>query len=137
MNGNACNKLLKKLSKLKYDVPRRLRKYVEALVAFEKVKKSCFELILLPSYKSDIEEFRRAYDALGVPMTNKVHILVEHVIPFCEKHEKGLGFFSEQAFEAVHADFKKTWKNYKVDESNPQFGEKLLQATLKYNFKHL
>ena len=39
--------------------------------------------------------------------------------------------------EAVHADFKKTWKNYKVAEENPAFGKRLLSATLKYNSKHL
>ena len=97
MNGNACKKLLGKLSILKRRVPRKLRKYVEALGAFEKVRQSCFGQDLLPSYRADIQDFREAYEKLNIAMTNKVHVLVDHVADFCEKHQKGLGFFSEQA----------------------------------------
>ena len=39
--------------------------------------------------------------------------------------------------EAVHADFKKTWKNYKRSENHPEFGNMLLAAVLKYNVKHM
>ena len=42
-------------------------------------------------------EFKKAYEKLNIPMTNKVHVLVAHVADFCEKKNKGLGFFSEQA----------------------------------------
>ena len=39
--------------------------------------------------------------------------------------------------EAVHCDFKKTWKNYKVTEENSNFGQRVKAATLKYNVKHI
>ena len=42
-------------------------------------------------------------------------------------------FFSE----AVHADFKKTWKFFKRDEKNPNYEKNLLKAVLKYNAKHI
>ena len=42
---------------------------------------------------------------------NKVHILIDHVPDFCEAKQKGLGYFSEQASEAVHCNFKNTFKN--------------------------
>ena len=97
MNGNACKNLLEKLDKLRSQIPRRLGKYVEALSLFNEVRKSCFGQELLPSFKLDIARFRKAYEKLGVPFTNKVHVLVEHVPVFCDQMQKGLGYFSEQA----------------------------------------
>lgn len=137
MNGNACKKVLLKLDKLRQDVPRRLSKYVTALEEFEKVRNSCFSQTLEPDFHLKIVKFSKAYDELGVPRTNKVHILVDHVPEFCIAMQMGLGFFSEQAFEAVHCNFKKTWMYYCVNEIDPKFNEKLLAATMKYNSKHL
>ena len=108
-----------------------------ALEAFAKVKESCFGMELLPSFKSDIQEFKRCYDLLGINVINKVHVLVDHVPEFCERKQKALGYFTEQASEAVHCDFKTTWKYYQVSEENEKFPEKLLAAVLKYNAKHL
>ena len=137
MNGNACKKVLLKLDSLRRHVPRRLSKFVSALEEFETVRNSCFGQELHPDYKLNIIRFSKAYDQLGVPRTNKVHILVDHVPDFCDSKGKGLGFYSEQASEAVHCDYKKTWKNHKVHETNPKFPSNLLAATLKYNCKHL
>lgn len=39
--------------------------------------------------------------------------------------------------ESVHANFKKIWAYYKCDEENPNYEEKLLKATLKYNAMHI
>ena len=97
LNGNACKKLLEKLENLRSQVPRRLGKYIEALSLFNDVRKSCFGQDLLPSFKLDIERFKKAYERLGVPFTNKVHVLVEHVPEFCDQTKRGLGFYSEQA----------------------------------------
>ena len=97
LNGNSCKMLLSKLDKLRSRVPRRLGKFVEALVMFDEVRKSCFGQTLLPSFKLDIERFRKAYERLGAPFTNKIHVLLAHVPEFCEKTQKGLGYFSEQA----------------------------------------
>ena len=97
MNGNSCKKLLKKLRKLKKEVPRRLWKFIFALEAFENVRNSCFGQVLLPCYKNDIKKFSEAYDKLQVPRTNKVHILIDHVPQFCDLTQRGLGYYSEQA----------------------------------------
>ena len=97
LNGNACKKLLLKLASIKPQVPKRLWKYISALEAFEKVRISCFSQILHSNFKEDITKFAKAYDKLDIPRTNKVHILIDHVPDFCEKHQRGLGYFSEQA----------------------------------------
>ena len=137
MDGNSCKKLLLKLRTLRKDVPRRLWMYVTALEAFEKVRNSCFGQTLHFSFKKDIQKFAQAYDKLGVQRTNKVHILIDHVPDFCDATKVGLGHFSEQASEAVHCDYKKTYRYYHVNESNPKFPSKILAATSKYNEKHL
>ena len=97
LDGNACKKILLKLDQLRSQVPRRLARFVDALEAFNKVREACFSQELDPGFKIYISNFEKAYKKLGVPMTNKVHILVAHVPDFCERNGMGLGFFSEQA----------------------------------------
>ena len=63
--------------------------------------------------------------------------MVDHVPEFCDRKQKSLGYFTEQASEAVHCDFKKTWKYYQVSEDDEKFPERLEAAVLKYNAKHL
>ena len=97
LNGNSCKKLLEKLSNLKTQVPKRLWKYIVALDKFNEVRKSCFGQVLNPNYKQKIEDFKKAYEKLNIPMTNKVHVLVVHVPEYCDKKKQALGVDSEQA----------------------------------------
>ena len=97
LNGNAAKKVLEKLDDLESKVPDHLQIFVVALRAFDAVRKACFGQVLDPSYLMAIENFRIAYLALGIKITPKVHIVLEHVGEFCERHGQGLGFFSEQA----------------------------------------
>uniref|UniRef100_A0A1I8I628 Arf-GAP with coiled-coil, ANK repeat and PH domain-containing protein 2 n=2 Tax=Macrostomum lignano TaxID=282301 RepID=A0A1I8I628_9PLAT len=61
-----------------------------------------------------------AYADLGISTTPKVHALIDHVVPFLSSADNrearhGLGFWSEQAGEAVHRDFNSLWcRSYKV-----------------------
>ena len=87
-------------------------------------------------------------------------MIERHVMDFLDlKGESaGLGFYSEQAMEAVHHDFKVTvllsyycyflflifyfdfkmfWEKVKVDPDHPEFGEHLKTAVSAYNAKHL
>ena len=50
-----------------------------------------------PNFEAYIAEFKEAYMKVGLSVTTKAHIVFEHVADFCNKHQKGLGFFSEQA----------------------------------------
>ena len=49
----------------------------------------------------------------------------------------GLGYFSEQAVEAVHADFGAFWKKYKVPLEHPDYLKQLFRAVIAYNAKHV
>ena len=126
------------------DLPWCLRHYILVFMAFDKVRMSCFSEVLIPSYKNDIIHFGNLYCNLKTPegkfvdITPKIHVLLDHVPKFCERKGKGLGFYNEQASEAVHSDFLKIWNNYKVnDEDHPKYRESLNSAGLEYNQRHL
>ena len=139
MNGNACNKLLnKKLHLLRRKVPKKHLKFISALEAFNKVKKSCFGKVLSPTTRRDIEKFKQAFSKLEINYTPKIHVLIDHVANFCEEFGS-LAYFSTQAGESAHSDFKGTIKHYWVDEmTNPDiFAKKLLAGVNKYNSKHI
>ena len=82
---------------LESKVPDHLQMFVVALRAFDAVRKACFGHNLDKDYLTHIKNFGDAYLALGIEITPKVHIVLEHVGEFCGRHEQGLGFFSEQA----------------------------------------
>merc|ERR1711884_709905 len=78
MNGNVCNRLLKKdkLKKLRLKLPKKFQSFITALEAFNKVKKSCFGKVLSSTYRRDIEKFSKIYATLDISYTPKVHILI-------------------------------------------------------------
>ena len=49
----------------------------------------------------------------------------------------GLGFWSEQAMESGHYDFKKEWGKSQVSPDNEDYGKRLLDTTVRYAGKHL
>ena len=135
LNGNSCKKILQKADDLRRELPMRLKKFADCLVQFNLVRLSCFSKVLNPSYKSEIMKFRAAYKKLNIPQTTKIHIVCVHVSHFCEKFGVGLGYFSEQASEAVHADFLHVWNDYK--KLPPSSQSNLFRAVVKYNSFHI
>ena len=61
------------------------------------VRKSCFGMDLIPTYREDIEEYKAAYQLTGMNVTTKAHVIFEHIADFCADQNKGLGHFSAQA----------------------------------------
>ena len=125
-NGNSCRTLLRKIDLL-HSNSRSLvtLKYVKAFSDFFAVVKACFSMNLDPCYKSKISEFRKSFLDLGIPITPKIHEVLFHVLDFCDENQIGLGFYTEQAMESVHADFKKVWEKYKVSKEHPDYSERL------------
>ena len=66
-------------------------------------------------------------------------MVMTHVKQFLEMKAdgKGLGYWSEQAFESVHADFKEMWETVKVDIDHPEFLTKLLSCVIRWNSRHI
>lgn len=135
--GNACKTLLNRIDSLRAFACIKCLKYVKCFQHFRNVVEACFSLKLNPEYKKYIAEFKRSYCDLNISITPKIHCVFFHVAEFCDKVGKGLGFYSEQAIEAVHADFKSTWAKYKVATSHSEYSKQLLRAVQEYNSKHL
>ena len=66
-----------------------------------------------------------------------MHILFEHCELFCTLTGKGLGFYSEQAKEAVHYDYLPTEKLFQCNEDNPNFAKYETDGVVRYNTDHL
>lgn len=112
-------------------------KYVQCFQDFQRVVASCFSIDLDESFENQINKFRQSYQALNISITPKVHTVFFHVAHFCNKNNKGLGFFSEQAVESAHYDFNTTWHKYRVGNEHPQYSSRLLKAVQEYNSCHI
>ena len=144
-NGNNCKKIIGPTScetLLSMSLPDdyQLLDFVACFRALNKVVESCFGLILCPSYHTHILEFKRTFLALGLSVTPKTHIIFVHIKDFFDQMDQGagdfqsgLGLYSEQAFEAVHHDFKMTFQKFSLNNANDKFGQKLLRAVTLYN----
>ena len=69
-------------------------------------------------------------------ITPKIHIVEHHLLDFFNKigeKGRGLGWYSEQGFEAMHHDMKQEWERVKIcDPDHPDFGKRLLEFVLAY-----
>ena len=97
----------------------------------------------MEGYGDRIKEFKRSLnhlrDAKGKPINiiNKMHILFEHVEDFCILTNRGLGYYSEQAKEAIHHDFKSTQSLYTTKQDKASYGDRMTGAVVKCNSKNL
>ena len=137
-NGNDSRKLMKNISILEEFAPSKVNPFIETFKAFNEVIKSCYGTNLFPNYKELIKNFRICYRRLPINVTPKVHAVFFHVEDFCELVGMGLGPWSEQAAESLHADFDNVWTRYKVrDIDHEKFGKRLFEAVVAYNSQHL
>ena len=142
LNGNGCNKLLQEESLIHLEnfIPDEFSNFATTMSAFSKVVKGCYSFTVSKTLKEDIENFKKEYLKLNITVTPKVHIVFAHLYPFLEDKAKanngewvGLALYSEQAFESVHADFKKRWEHFKVNNKNESYGAILKRAVCAYN----
>lgn len=136
-NGNSCKILLEKVDVLRQKCSLSWLKFVKVFEDFKSVVTACFGNDLHSNYKEKIATFRRSYIDLNVSITPKVHAVLFHIEDFCELNQTGLGFYSEQAMEAVHFDFNSMWQRYKVPCENPEYCTMLQRALCAYNSLHM
>lgn len=132
-NGNSCKTLLNKVDALRSACSIGGLKFVRTLDDFAMVVKAFFGNSLDPLFQTYINNFKQSYLDLGISVTPKVHAVFYHVEEFCSKQQSGLGFYSEQAMESVHFEFKKVRDKYKVKESHPKYSTHLLKAVCEFN----
>ena len=151
LEGNQSRKFLKLIDKLELELMKESEEvivnglpYIHTFRAFDRVVSTRFGNTLKEGYQETIEQFKAAYLSLGISVTPKVHIVFQHVSEFLdivnsggEKSSFGLGYFSEQAFEAMHSDIKGLWERVKVSSGHPEFGERLKSFIVAYNARHL
>ena len=143
LNGNGCSKLLQEESLIHLEnfIPEEFAIFGSAFRAFSDILKGCYSYKVSQSIENDIEKFRQIYLKLNITITPKVHIVLDHLYPFLKDVNttkpkdkwSGLAMYSEQAFESVHAHFKKRWEHYKVNLDSEEYDQKLLRAVCCYN----
>lgn len=136
-NGNSCKQLLEKVDLLRSRSQNLgCLGYVCAFENFRAVVHACFGCNLDPDFIEKIVAFKDSYLQLNLRITPKVHAVFFHVPEFCEEMQKGLGFYSEQAMESVHADFKSVWNKYKVSKDHPLYANRMHRSVCEYNSLH-
>lgn len=115
-----------------------------ALSCLRIVKQKCFGDQLVEGFLTAIEEFEKAYHALGISVTPKAHALIDHVPQFLNEMTarsgmmRGLGFWSEQAMESAHRDFSCFWtQRFRVSATHPEYAQRLLRCVAVYCSRHL
>lgn len=63
----------------------------------------------------------------------------QHIVSFIKSRgeERGLGFFSEQSMESAHLDFWDEWEKEAVPEEHPDYAERLMRTTVRFNGKRM
>ena len=145
-NGNGCSKLLSPsaLHELEQILPfGPLQDYLDCFHSLAKVKQACFGLSLFPDYHSKIAAFKKSFLVLGINVTPCTHILFEHIqdfIDLCYQDDDqsiGLGFYSEQSFEAMHSIVAKTMERFPSNQYCEAFAAKSLRGMCAVNSRHI
>ena len=138
--GGEANKLCLLSDEVFKVLPSTAKCFATALKKLKYVQDACLGLTLFGNWRDKIREFETAYKDLHISMIDKCHILVHDVPRFLDRpNAKPLGYWTEQQFESVHADYCTTFHNFKVprDPENPNFGPKLLGSIVHYNSNHV
>ena len=138
IQGNECRSLLNNLDVLDALLPDEHYAYLTAFKAFDAVVTSCFGYDLDPCYLTYIRAFENAWLDLKLPITPKVHVLIEHLEEDLKRYGHGTALLNESAGEAIHADFDTFYRGFIVkDLSATAYTKKLLQAVQIYNSNHV
>ena len=141
--GNQCTEVLKKVDKLETLLPKKLTIFTDCLKAFRLVVKNLFAVEAAPAnYPLLLRDFEISFLKLGISETPSFHSTIYHVKDWYDLkgQSPGLGWYSEQATEHSHADFRKNvWEKggYKLVDTHPKYPERLKAAHAKYNKKRL
>ena len=144
--GNGCRALIKSSHILQDKEimgiqPLIVQPFVATFQALDKLVVACFDSQpVTGDITSLLRCFSKAYLALEISTTVKVHVLITHLIPcLMNLGGQGLGVYSTQAGESIHKYFEKNfWAKYKVNSlSHPEYGKRLLNATIEFSSKNI
>ena len=90
--GNETNKLLKHINELREILPEKYHIFVDTFESLSYVKESCFGFSLGQNYKENIRKFEKnwliLFKKFNVNITNKCHVIFEHVEEFIETQKR-------------------------------------------------
>ena len=152
LNGNASKKLLEHASTFivkRKGLPDtcnkdRIAAAAKTLSLFNSVVDSSFGNFVEESWIDDIAKFCASFRALeGISFPPKYHMVEYHLEQFLRRKWAqntdydgfGLGYWSEQQFEAVHHRFSSTWDRFKVGKDHEEYGQRLLTAAMSWDVR--
>ena len=150
LNGNASKKLLEHATTFivkRKGLPDtcnkdRIAAAAKTMSLFNAVVDSSFGNFVEDSWVDDIAKFCASFRALeDITFPPKYHMVESHLEQFLRRKWAqntdykgfGLGYWSEQQFEAVHAKFSSTWDRFKVGKDHEEFGKRLLDAAMSWD----
>ena len=154
LNGNACRKLLENtdvITNMSHLLPDSCDKVkiaaaVKTLSLFNNVVSTSFGVLVKEGWVQNIQDFCASYRALPmISFPPKYHLVEGHLEQFLRRRWSqdssyegfGLGYWSEQPFEALHHKFEEHLERYKVGKMHESYGERLLDAVLTWNTRRM
>lgn len=146
LNGNNSKKLLDNAESLiNDDIDNDLMKpYVTALKCTKTLVDLAFNSRNIdpddgPKVEQAIKETKCAIKNANLSITLKSHVLIAHTLDaLLFSRGKNLGYMSEQAGEAIHANFLSTsWHRYKTSCRSKTYGINLKKAVVDYSSNHI
>ena len=121
--------------------PILVQPYIAVFQALDKITTACFgSHPIKENIPNLLRNFTKTYLGLGISETLKVHVIIANLMP-CLMNLKGqgLGIYSTQSGESIHKEFdQKFWARYKVNSlTHPDYGKRLLKATVDFSSKNL
>ena len=111
--------------------------HIESIKQFNNVRKKVFGNKLEACWKEAIRDFSYAYkQILNITKPLKVHIGIAHICDFIEKYDngRGLGFYSEEAGEALHQKFETIFSKYRIKNIySEKYGQKHYKAVVEFS----
>ena len=144
--GNECEKILRNIPLLKNTLTKSeaVQKTIDTLIGFQEFQEACCGVTPKIHFRFTIENFRNDFltlhEKFGISITNKVHIIIDHVEDYISESGKGLGRVTDQTVEALHSALNKrlTSSNYWIkDIGSEKHGHKLYRGILHFNSYNL
>ena len=153
LNGNSCKKILENASTFIVKVKGlliescnkdKIAAAAKTMSLFNAVVDSSFGNYVEEGWVDAIARFCASYRALDkITYPPKYHMVESHLQQFLERRWSqnpdyesfGLGYWSEQQFEAVHHNFTTSWDRFKVGTDHEGYGEALLTCVTSYDAK--
>ena len=113
---------------------------INTLIAFTEFQEACSGVKPRIDFRFTIENFRNdiltLHKNFGITLTNKIHIIIDHVEDYISETGRGLGHVTDQPVEALHSALSKrlATSNYWIKHlESEKHGQKLYRGIIHFN----